>query len=292
MSDTVNSYVIFTDSGADISERLLKDWGVKLCPLSFAFEDDGKPCNGADMPVKEFYSRMRAGGVARTSAVNAEVLKELMRKELASGKDVFYLVFSSGLSSSFSTASLAAEELSKQFPSRKIVVVDSLCASAGQGLLLWLLVKKKREGLGIYDLKEFCEGIRLNICHWFTVDDLIYLKRGGRVSTTAAIAGAVLGIKPVLHVDDDGHLINMAKIRGRKASIKALADKLGELYTPDVDGTVFISHGDCEEDAQSLAKMLKERFNIKPELITDIGPVIGAHSGPGTLALFFVGKHR
>ena len=288
----MNNYVIFADTGADISTVKLAEWGVKLCPLTFAFEGEDKSYAGGDMPVKEFYDRMRAGGVAHTSAMNIETAKSLFIPELEQGNDVLYLVFSSGLSSTYSSARTAAEELMEEYPERKIVVVDSLSASAGHGLLLLLAVRKKREGADIDEVAKFCEDIRLNVCHWFTVDDLVYLKRGGRVSATAAIAGAILGIKPVLHVDDDGHLINMLKVRGRKASIKALADKYGELHKDDMDETVFISNGDCEEDAKLLADMLKERYNVKTELITDIGPVIGAHSGPGTLALFFIGEHR
>ena len=288
----MNNYVIFADTGADISTQKLSEWGVILCPLTFAFEGEERSYAGDEMPVKKFYDKMRAGGVARTSAMNIETAKVMFTPELEKGNDVLYLAFSSGLSSTYSSACIAAEELMEDYPDRKVTVVDSLAASAGHGLLLWLAVKKKREGAGIEEVAKFCEDTRLNVCHWFTVDDLVYLKRGGRVSATAALAGAVLGIKPVLHVDDEGHLINMLKVRGRKASIKALADKYGELHRDGTDGTVFISNGDCEEDAKALAELLKERYGVKTELITDIGPVIGAHSGPGTLALFFIGEHR
>lgn len=289
----MNDYVIITDSGADISPENLEKWGVLLCPLTFSFDGDNAIHTGEDMPAAEFYQKMRDGSIARTSAINAETLKSALKAVLDSGRDAIYIAFSSGLSSTYSTACLVAESLKEDYPDRKIEVVDSLAASAGQGLLVWLAVKKKREGASVEELRDFCEGIRLNICHWFTVDDLVYLKRGGRVSATAAIAGAVLGIKPVLHVDDEGHLINMQKIRGRKASIKALADKLGELKKQGADNTVFISNGDCIADAELLAQMIKERYaDMNVELITEIGPVIGAHSGPGTLALFFVGEHR
>ena len=288
----MSSYVIFADTGADISPKLLKEWGVKLCPLTFMFDGEGKSYAGEDMPVGEFYSKMRAGSVAHTAAMNIETAKSLFEPALKEGLDVFYLAFSSGLSSTFASSCTAAEDLMEEYPDRKVVVVDSLAASAGHGLLLWLAVKKQREGLTIEQLKDYCEGIRLNVCHWFTVDDLVYLKRGGRVSATAALAGAVLGIKPVLHVDDEGHLINMAKVRGRKAAIKALADKYGELRDESLDGDIFISNADCEADAKILEQTLKERFGVSTELITDIGPVIGAHAGPGTLAVFFLGKNR
>ena len=288
----MNNYIIFTDSGADISVKSLNDWGVCLCPLTFAFDGEGVSYAGSDMPVKEFYGRMRAGGIAHTAAMNIETAKSCFIPELEKGNDIFYLAFSSGLSSTYASACAAAEELMEEYPERKVAVVDSLAASAGHGLLLWLAVKKKREGATLDEVAKFCEDTRQHVCHWFTVDDLVYLKRGGRVSATAALAGAILGIKPVLHVDDEGHLINMLKVRGRKASIKALADKYGELHKDGMDGTIFISHGDCEDDAKLLADMLKERFKAKTELITDIGPVIGAHSGPGTLALFFIGEHK
>lgn len=288
----MNDYVIFADSGADISVEVLKEWGVKLCPLTFAFDGEETSYAGEEMPVKEFYGKMRAGGVARTSAMNIETAKSYFKRELEAGNDVIYLAFSSGLSSTYSSALTAAEDLKEEYPGRKVVVVDSLAASAGHGLLLWLAVKKKREGAGIEEVAKLCEDVRQNVCHWFTVDDLVYLKRGGRVSASAAIAGAVLGIKPILHVDDEGHLINMQKIRGRKASIKVLADKYGELHDDSLDPAVFISHGDCLDDAEQLAAILKDTYGVKADLITDIGPVIGAHSGPGTLALFFMGKHK
>ena len=157
---------------------------------------------------------------------------------------------------------------------------------------MYLVSQKANACETLEELADFAENLKRNLCHWFTVDDLVYLKRGGRVSPTAAFFGGVLGIKPVLHVDDDGHLINVAKVRGRKASIAALADKYAELAQDPENGVVFLSHGDCFDDADALANMLKERHGVTVRLIADIGPVIGAHSGPGTLALFFVGKNR
>ena len=291
MSDK-GKYVIYADSGADISPVKLDEWGVKSCPLTFTFEGEEKSYAGEEMKSRDFYARMRDGKIAHTAALNYSTASEIFRSELESGNDVFYLAFSSGLSSTFATSCTVAEDLMSEFPDRRVVVVDSLAASSGHGLLLWLCAKKKADGADIDELKAYAEGIRLNICHWFTVDDLVYLRRGGRVSAATALAGTVLGIKPVLHVDDEGHLINMMKVRGRKASIKAIADKFGELRNPAYDDAVFISHGDCFEDARLLAQTVKERFGVKVALINDIGPVIGAHSGPGTLALFFVGEHR
>jgi DegV family protein with EDD domain len=187
---------------------------------------------------------------------------------------------------------LAALELKEKYPERKVLVIDSLCASAGLGLLLSIAVDEKRKGKSIDEVYSYIESIKLNICHWFTVDDLVYLKRGGRVSPTVAFVGNMLGIKPILHVDNDGHLINVTKVRGRKASILALADKYTELALDKENGRVYISHAFCEADAKELSKIIEERHGVKAEVITDVGTVIGAHSGPGTLALFFLGKER
>ena len=187
---------------------------------------------------------------------------------------------------------MAAKELMEEYPERKILVVDTFAASAGFGLLVYLTVQQKRKGASLEQAAKFVEDNRFHLCHWFTVDDLVYLKRGGRISATAAFVGGVLNIKPVLHMDDPGHLINMFKVRGRRASIKALADKYGELALDKEGGTVFISHGDCIEDAKLLEKMLAERYGAAVKLITYVGPVIGSHSGPGTLALFFLGRER
>ena len=234
---------------------------------------------------------MREGGVAKTSAINSECFKEEFKNILDEGKDVFYLAFSSGLSTTSNSARIAASELSEAYPERRIVIVDSLCASAGVALLLDMLVEKKNAGASIDELAAFAESKKLNICHWFTVDDLVYLKRGGRVSATTAFVGNMLGIKPVMHVDNDGHLINITKVRGRKTAIAALADKYGALRE-EGDYKVFISHGDCLADANGLADIIESKYGKKVDLITNVGPVIGAHSGPGTLALFFVGKER
>ena len=206
--------------------------------------------------------------------------------------DVLALAFSSGLSTTYQSAVIAATELQETYPQRKILVVDTLCASMGQGLLVWYACKKLSEGLDVDALADWCEENKLHLCHWFTVDDLMHLKRGGRVSAATALMGTMLNIKPVLHVDDEGHLINVAKARGRKASIDMLAKKLEELGSGFDNDTVFISHGDCPEDAQYLADLVKERCGVRNVVISYVGPVIGAHTGPGVLAFFFLGTHR
>lgn len=285
-------YVIMTDSSCDISPELLAQWEVPFVSLSVKFDEDAESFANYDMPFDRFYDRMRKGGVARTSAVNLEAFKEAFEPYLKQGKDLLYLGFSSGLSTTVNSGAMAARELAEVYPQRKLVVVDSLAASAGFGLLLWLTVQEKRRGASLDEAAQFAEQTKLRVCHWFTVDDLVYLKRGGRVSAAAAFVGGVLNIKPMLHVDNEGHLINMFKAHGRRAAVKGLADKYGELALEPGKGTVFISHGDCLDDAKLLEKLLKERYGASVELITYVGPVIGSHSGPGTLALFFLGRER
>ena len=215
-----------------------------------------------------------------------------MEKALAAGKDVLVLAFSSGLSTTYQSAVIAAEELKDAYPDCKIQVIDTLCASMGQGLLVWYACKKRDEGLSLDEVAQWVLDNRLHLCHWFTVDDLMYLKRGGRISAATALVGTMLQIKPLLHVDDEGHLINMTKTRGRKAAIDAMVKKAQELGAGYDNSTMFISHGDCLSDAEYLSRQLKEKCGVKDVLISYVGAVIGSHSGPGTLALFFLGSHR
>jgi len=288
----MSNYVIFTDSACDIKPDVLKSWEVPYINLSFRFEDEDREYSNEGMEITEFYNRMRNGGVAKTSAINPETYINAFEEILNQGNDILCLAFSSGLSTTCNSARIAAEELKEKYPERKIIVVDSLSASAGQGLLLYHIVQKKKEGLNIEELAEYAESIKLNICHWFSVDDLVYLKRGGRVSPAVAFVGTVLGIKPVLHVDNEGKLVSVTKARGRKAALNALVDKCGETGDDIKNGTIFISHADCKNDAEYVAEQITERFGGKVDIITDVGAVIGAHSGPGTIALFFVGKER
>lgn len=288
----MSNYIIFTDSACDISPAMLDDWGVKYLDLTFIFEGSDVIYTQKDLPSKTFYDNMRQGRVAKTSAVNVQTFKQVFEKELKNDTDILYLGFSSGMSTTYNSARIAADELMETYPGRKIVCVDSLAASAGFGLLLYLAVQKKRDGASIDETAAYIEEIRPQLCHWFTVDDLAYLKRGGRISPTVAFVGGLLGIKPVLHVDDEGHLVNVTKVRGRKAAIKALSDKYGELALEPKNGTVFISHGDCLDEVKKLAEIMKNDYGVCINLITDVGSVIGAHSGPGTIALFFLGKNR
>lgn len=288
----MSKFVIVTDSACDISPEILKEWGVPFCSLTFRFEGNEKEYSNCEMPIKEFYQKMREGGIAKTAAVSVGAFEELFEEQLKEGNDVLYVGFSSGLSTTYNSGRLAALSLAEKYPERKIMTVDTLAASAGFGLLLNLALQKKNEGATIEEVAEFVEKNRLNLCHWFIVDDLVYLKRGGRVSPTVAFVGNMLGIKPVLHVDDEGHLTNVSKARGRKMAIQALAAKYDELALNAKEGTFYISHSDCIDDAKYLASLIEEKHGVKVGIIADVGPVIGAHSGPGTLAFFFVGKNR
>ena len=288
----MNPYVIYTDTGCDLPESLLSELGVKAQSLSFRFDGSEKEYFSHDMPATDFYNAMREGKMAKTAAVNPDTFKTAFEKEIAAGNDVLYIGFSSGLSTTYNSGRLACEELSETYPDRKLLSVDTLCASAGQGLLVYLAAQKKEEGATIEEVAAYLESIKMNLCHWFTVDDLVYLKRGGRVSPAVALVGGMLNIKPVMHVDNEGHLIKVGTVRGRKNSLKALADKYEALALDPENSVIFISHGDCFEDAQELADMLKAKGAPDVRLITYVGPVIGAHSGPGTMALFFLGKER
>ena len=284
----MEKFIICTDSACDLRGETLKGTNAECVDLTFTYEGETVRNTEKDVSVTEFYNKMRSGAVAKTSAINPEEFKNFFEPFLKSGKDVMYLAFSSGLSTTYNSARIAAEELTDTYKDNKIIVLDTLCASAGQGLLLYLAAKKQSEGATFNQTADFVESIKMNICHWFTVDDLVYLKRGGRVSPTVALVGSVLGIKPVLHVDNDGHLISHSKVKGRKNSVLALFQKYKETATQN---TVFISHADCLTDAEFLAEKLKEE-GAEVNVITDIGPVIGAHAGPGTLAVFFIGKER
>lgn len=288
----MSEYVIYTDSACDISPKTLAEWGVSALPLTFRFGDDSKEYAEGEMSIKDFYDKMRAGGVAKTAAVNTQAFADAFEAILKEGKDILYIGFSSGLSTTYNSARLAAEQLKGTYPDRRVITIDSLAASAGLGLILHLAVEKKRGGAVIQELAAYVESIKLKLCHWFTVDDLVYLKRGGRVSGVTAFVGNMLGIKPVLHVDNDGHLINIAKVRGRKTAVAALADRYTELADTPESNTVFISHADCLNDAEALAEMIKSRHGVETQIITSVGTVIGAHAGPGTLALFYIGKER
>ncbi len=285
------NYQIITDSCCDFTREMYESLNLTMVPLSVDFRGQVSDDKNDDS-LKQLYAGLREGEEAKTSAVNPDRWAGAMEPALAADQDVLVLAFSSGLSTTYQSAVIAANELREQYPQRKIYVVDTLSASMGQGLLVWYACKKRDQGMGLEELYAWVEETKLHLCHWFTVDDLMYLKRGGRVSAATAVVGTMLQIKPVLHMDDEGHLINMTKARGRKVALDALVKKAQELGEGYDNSTMFISHGDCLEDAQYVASQLKEKCGVKEVVIHYVGAVIGSHSGPGTVALFFLGQHR
>ncbi len=290
----MNQFVIMTDASCDLPLKMIKEFDLVVLPLSvtikdqeyYSFQDE------RSIKFKDFYQMIRDGYQAKTSALNVDMFINKMEKILLEGKDIIYLAFSSGLSNTFNIACIAAKELSEKYPNRKIYIVDTLCASLGQGLLVYLAAQQKQNGKNIDEVKDFVETTKFNICHIFTVDDLEHLKRGGRISSTKATFGTMLKIKPILHIDDEGHLINISKSRGRKESLINIVKYMENKAKNIEDQTIFISHGDCIEDAEYVKKLIEENIKVKDIIINYVGISIGAHSGPGTMALFFLGNKR
>ena len=290
----MRDYVIMTDSCCDLTDRMARDLELEVLPLTMHMDGQDYPNDlaGTAISNQEFYKRIRAGKLATTSAVNVGQFQDAMRRVLESGRDIVCVCFSSALSTTYQSAVIAAEDLRAEFPEAEIHVVDSLSASLGQGLLLYLAVEQKRKGLTAAELAKWVEDNRLTVCHWFTVDDLNFLKRGGRVSATTALLGTMLSIKPIMHTSDEGKLVPVSKARGRKAAIAALLDKIEALGIHPEKQTMFICHADCEEDAKAVAQTIQARFGTPTVHINYIGPVIGSHTGPNTMGIFFVGTQR
>ena len=284
------SYQIITDSCCDFTQQQYQELGVACAPLTVLYKGESHDNFSDPADVKAFYDELRGGVTASTAAVNPDGWAAPMEEALKEGKDVLVMAFSSGLSTTYQSAVIAAKDLREVYPDRKIYVVDTLCAALGQGLLVWHACKQRDAGMDIDSLQAWLEEHKLNICHWVTVDDLSHLKRGGRISATTALVGTMLNIKPIIYVDNDGHLINTAKVRGRKAAMELLVNKLKETGT-DFE-TIFIAHGDCPEDAAALEALAREKCGVKNVITGYVGPVIGAHTGPGVLVVFFMGTHR
>ena len=284
------SYQILSDSCCDFTQQQYQQLEVGCVPLSVLYHGENHSNFSEPAAVKAFYDELRAGVMATTSAVNPEGWAVRMEQALQNGQDVLVLAFSSGLSTTYQSAVIAAGELKDKYPDRKIYVVDTLCAALGQGLLVWHACKKRDEGMDLDSLYRWVEENKLHICHWVTVDDLSHLKRGGRISAATAMVGTMLNIKPIIFLDNEGHLISTAKARGRKAAMEYLANKLEETCIDRE--TVFIGHGDCPEDAAALEALLREKHGVKHVITGYVGPVIGAHTGPGVLVVFFLGTHR
>ena len=288
----MTSFKIITDSSCDFTDQELASLNILSAPLTVTYNGESHSNFSDVAAVRGFYEEMRQGTLASTSAVNPQGWQTVLEPVLADGQDALVLAFSSGLSTTYQSAVIAATELMEKYPGRTVKVVDTLCAALGQGLLVWYACKKRDEGLSLEELTAWVEENKLHLCHWFTVDDLFHLKRGGRVSATTALVGTMLNIKPILHMDDEGKLASFAKVRGRKASIDYLAQKMTELGEGYDNEMAFVVHGDCPEDAEALASLVKEQRGVKQVHIGYLGPVIGAHTGPGVLSLFFMGTHR
>lgn len=290
----MSGYQIVTDSNTDLSPALAEELGVAIIPMEFTlngkaylqYPDEQKLSN------QTFYERLSAGETTTTNQINSATFTEVFERYLQAGTDVLYIGFSSGLSGTYHCSRLVAEELSEKYPDRRILTADSLAASMGEGLLVYNAVQQQKAGLSIDALAAWVEANRNRLAHWFTVDDLNFLKRGGRVSGAAALFGTMLGIKPILHVDGEGHLVPVEKVRGRKNALDTLVNHMAKTVEHPEEQVVFISHGNALKDAEYVAEQVKARFPVKNIYINYIGPVIGSHSGPGTIALFFLGKSK
>ena len=295
VNEIMSDFVILTDSCADLTLELYQELGIQPLPLSFQFKGDSaiyfNHADNRDMQPKAFYDLLRQGKMASTSAVNVAAFSEAIEEVFRQEKDVLVLDFSGALSTTCNSARIAAEELMESYPQRRACVVDTCCASVGQGLLVWLAVQEQRKGKSLEEVRDWAEANKLHICHEVTVAELDTLKRGGRISATTAVVGTMLNIKPVIFIDDEGKLVSVAKARGRSAAMKAIVDRMAERLA-DPSLPVFISHGDCLEDAQTVGQMVTERFGITDIRYSYVGPVIGSHTGPGVIALCYMGKQR
>ena len=284
------NFKIITDSCCDLTADMIRELDLGIATLSV--EMDGRAYLEGEMTPVELYNHQRNGKMPKTAAVNPDGWAAAIRPALEDGRDVLVIVFSSALSATCQNAVIAAEELREEFPQRKIIVIDSLCAAVGLGLLVHTAAGLRDRGMTLEEVAAWVEEHKLNVCHWVTVEDLMHLKRGGRVSAATAVVGTMLNIKPIIRVDNEGKLDNCAKCRGRKAALNHLLDRMAESFDPELCDTVFVGHGDCAADAEYLAKSVQERFGVKKVYINYIGAVVGAHTGPGVATVFFFGKNR
>ncbi len=290
----MSSFSIITDTACDMPASLAEKLGISAVPLKVVIAEKTIDCSLSRLDVgsKSFYDMLRNGVDVKTASPSIDDFIRYFKKELDCGCDILYIGFSSGLSGSYNVGRIAAEELSFDYPDRKILTVDSLSGSMGQALILYHCVQIQREGATLEEVYEYAERIKYNVCHWFTVDDLHHLKKGGRISAAAAVVGSVMNIKPVLKVNKDGKLDVVYKARGKKFAIAKMVEQMGQHFDPDNNDIVFITHADCADDADLLARSITKNYGITDFVISDIGPSLGAHSGPGALALFYIGDER
>jgi len=287
-------YSIITDATADLSPEVALANEIIVLPMTVTFKGSEEVYSTEDEEFmrSDFYQKLRNGEVAVTSQINMFQFISFFTKILEHGTDILYIAFSSGMSGSYLAAIKARDELAPHWPERKIVIVDSLAASSGEGLLAVSVAKLKKAGKTIEEASEWAEENKHHLNAWVTVDDLMFLKRSGRITTTEAFLGSVLGVKPIIHVNPEGRLVPVKKVRGRKQALKALLDSM-EGYAPGYkDQTIYISHGDCLKETQALADMIREKYEPVSVELFSIGPVVGSHSGPGTIALFFYANHK
>jgi len=290
----MSEYVIVTDSTADLPTSIIKKHNLKVVPMMFTVDGVEYPgyVEGEEIDYSGFYAKMRSGSEVSTSLIDFKICTSIFEEILASGKDILYIGFSSGLSGSYNLVKMISSDLQEKYPERKIVAIDSLSASGGEGMLVYHAALEKDKGKSLEELTDWVESNKLNMCHWVTVDDLFHLKKGGRISVSKAIVGTMLSVKPIIHVDDCGKLINIMNARGRKKALETLVDKMLETCVNPEEQVVFIYHGDCVEDAETLKKLITDKIKVKDIFINYIGPVIGSHIGPGTACVFFFGSKR
>lgn len=288
----MRDYVIITDSTVDLpKEYVTETLGVPYIPLSYVM--DGETYEDmSGLSGKEFFDRIRAGSMPTTSQITPEQARNALESWLKEGKDLLYLGFSSGLSGSYNSVRVAARELAEEYPEAQIITVDTLCACLGEGLLVYKAVKMKKEGKNLEEVAKWCEENKLHVCHDVTIDDLFHLHRGGRVSKATAILGSMVKVKPVIHMDNEGKLQVIGKERGRKKSLNRIVDMAVEQAKGWDNDIIMITHGDCEEDANYVAELVRKKMGIDNILINCIGTVIGSHTGPGVVAVFCMGDHR
>jgi EDD domain protein, DegV family len=290
----MEDYLIVSDATCDLPAELAEKLGIVIIPMQFTMSGQVYTHypDAREMDFHTFYQRTKNGEMSVTSQINSSVYEEYWEPYLAQGKEILYLAFSSALSSTYQSSLIAAEELRARYPQRKILCLDTKCASVGEGMLVFAAAQKKAEGMGFDELARWVEQTRDHACHWFTVDDLNHLKRGGRISAVSAVVGTALGIKPVLHVDKNGELTPVANVRGRKKSLETLVEHMAATCVHPEEQTVFIGHGDDPEAAESIRSLILDRFKVKDIIIADTGPIVGAHTGCGFAALFYFGTEK
>lgn len=287
----MREFVISADSTVDLPKQFLEEKQVPVVSLSYII-DGATYKDGEGLTSKEFYDKIREGAMPTTSQVNPEQARDLFEPILKEGKDILHIAFTSGLSGTYNSCRIAAEELSEEYPDRKIVVIDSLCAASGGGLLLYKALELKEQGKSFDEIATWVEDNKLHVCHDVTVDDLFHLHRGGRVSKTSAVLGTIIKIKPIIHVNDEGKLIVIGKERGRKKALQTLVERMAEKSQGFDNDIVMITHGDALEDAEYVKGLIEERFGITNIMINPLGTVIGSHTGPGVISIFYMGNRN